>query len=264
MIKWVLQSNLMKDHNIGKLVDFLEVQGVPWQGIEVIPFDTSNIEGVDTSGITVFYGSVGLVRRVSQNNQWKPGVFFNPPSFAFQALLEGYGDELLNADSEVLTMREIMDQERPGDRHFFCRPVEDDKAFTGNVFSWKELQEQAIQLKEADSSNRLQLDTKVQVASTKEILHEVRNFVIDGKVSTSSFYGRGMMNQEAPQEEIEYAERMAQRYQPAEVFVLDTCLLADGSRRVVETNCMNSSGFYWVDIYKLVKDLNSYLLHKHG
>jgi hypothetical protein len=172
--------------------------------------------------------------------------------------------KLLNADSEVLTMREIMGQERPGDRHFFCRPVEDDKAFTGKVFSWKELQEQAIQLKEADSSNRLQLDTKVQVASTKEILHEVRNFVIDGKVSTSSFYGRGMMNQEVPQEEIEYAERMAQRYQPAEVFVLDTCLLADGSRRVVETNCMNSSGFYWVDIYKLVKDLNSYLLHKHG
>jgi hypothetical protein len=264
MIKWVLQNNLMKDHNIGKLVDFLEVQGVPWEGITVVPFDQSDIEGVDTSGITVFYGSVGLVRRVSQSNRWKPGVFFSPPSFAFQALLEGYGDNLLNADSEVLTMREIMEEGRPGDRHFFCRPVEDDKAFTGKVFSWKELREQAVLLKEADSRNRLQLDTKVQVAPTKEILHEVRNFVIGGKVSTSSFYGRGMMNQEVPQEEIEYAERMAQRYQPAEVFVLDTCLLADGSRRVVETNCMNSSGLYWVDVYKLVKDLNSYLLHKHG
>lgn len=254
----------MKDHNIGKLVDFLEVQGVPWEPIEVVPFDGSPIEGPSVSGVTMFYGSVGLVRRVSQDNRWKPGVFFDPTAFAFQALLNGYGDELLNADSEVLTMREVMEQERPGDRHFFCRPVEDDKAFTGKVFSWKELQEQAIQLKEADSSNRLQLDTKVQVASTKDILHEVRHFVIDGKVSTSSFYGRGMMNQEVPLEEIEYAERMAQRYQPAEVFVLDTCLLADGSRRVVETNCMNSSGFYWTDIYKLVKDLNSHLLRKYG
>lgn len=265
MLKWALQSNLMKDHNIGKLADFLEAQGVRWMGIEVVPFDDSDISTreIHQGGITVFYGSVGLVRRVHQNNQWKPGVFFEPSAFAFQALRDGYGEDLLNADSEVLTMQEVTELERDPKSSFFCRPCEDDKAFTGKVFAWKELQEQAFLLKEVSPANRLQLSSRIQVASTKDLACEIRHFVVNGKISTSSFYGRGMMGDDVPQEDVEYAQRMAEKYQPAEVFALDTCRLQDGTKRVVETNCMNSSGLYWIDVWKLTKDINDFLRSKY-
>lgn len=260
-IHWVLQNNLGKTTDITKMADFLDVQGVSWEHIAVIPFDDANIEGIATDNVTVFYGSSGLVHRVHTQGKWSPGVFFEPERFQFKALQQGYGKHLLNADSEVLSVKELLGRSYSNDELFFVRPDSDTKAFTGALMTFEEV----LAWKDAlvDAKGLLTFDTMVQVAKPKVIVRELRNFIVNGKVSTSSYYGHGMMRQEVSQEDITFAQEMANLYQPAEVFTLDTCVLDDGTQRVVETNCMNCSGLYWCDVHKLVSDVNAFLMEKY-
>jgi hypothetical protein len=261
-LKWVIQNNLGSDRNVGKLAEFLDVMRVPWEHFSHIPFDDSPIEGVSTEGITIFYGSTGLVDRVNKINRWKPGVFFNPSRFAFQALREGFGENLLNYASELVTVRELIERDLDPKGVWFIRPAHDTKAFTGALFVDHEIKVWKEAL--AESKWKMNYDTLVQVAKPEVIIRELRSFVVDGKVSTASYYGHGMMRQPVFPEDLDFAREMAKLYHPAEVFTLDTCLLEDGRRKVVETNCFNSSGLYWSDVYKLVQDINHFLLERYS
>lgn len=261
-LKWVVQDNLRKSHDVSKLIDCLEYQGIPWEHIPIIPFDTSPIEGVSEEGLTIFYGSTGMTRRVHETAKWTPGVFFNPERFSFDGAKKGYGSNLVNADSEVLSIQELLARDYKKEDLFFSRPAEDSKIFTGALMYFWEMQEWEKRL--TDPQDRMFFDTKIQIATPKVILTEQRNFVVNGVVSTSSYYGHGKMTHEVSPEDLQFAQEMAEIYQPAPVFTLDTCQLEDGTRKVVETNCFNSSGFYWSDVYKLVKDINAFVMKQYG
>ncbi len=55
---------------------------------------------------------------------------------------------------------------------------------------------------------------------------------------------------------LEYAQQMADIYQPAKGFVLDVARTDDGLK-IVEINCLNCAGFYHVNIQKLLYELNT-------
>lgn len=259
-LKWIVQNNMRRGFNVDKMIDMLDAQGVSWDHIPYIHFDHSYVHNVSTEGITVFYGSTGLVRTVHESGKWNPGVFFDPERFAFTSLLNGFGDNLLNADSQVMTVREFFDRDYDPNKVLFARPNMDSKVFTGVTLPFEEFKEVwNYPLTSPSEGTRFSYDTEIQVAEPKQIIHEMRSFVVNGKVSTSSYYGSKMKEPVSP-EDIDHAQEMAGLYQPAKVFTLDTCLLQDGSRKVVETNCFNSSGLYWTDVYKLVKDVNEFLL----
>lgn len=259
-MKWVIQSNFLKDDNIGKLASFLDVHSISWQQIQVVPFDDSDITEVSSDDITVFYGSVGLTHRVAKNNKWKPGVWFEPSKFSFQGILNGYKEHCLNADSLVLSLQDFVLLKNIKDEQvYFMRPVEDNKSITGACFTVKQIKELVDGLTNADKTNRLQLESVMQFASPKEIVKETRHFIVNGKVSTSSNYGHGKLPEEPQEEDISFAQQMVELYQPADVFTLDTCALEDGTKKLVELNCFNSSGFYWADVHKLTKDIIDFL-----
>lgn len=259
-MKWVIQTNFLKDDNIGKLASFLDVHGISWQQIQVIPFDDSEITDVSSDETTIFYGSVGLTHRVAKNNKWKPGVWFESSKFSFQGILNGYKDHCLNADSLVLSLQDFASIGNLKDEQvYFMRPVEDNKAITGACFTVKQIKELVDGLKTADQTNRLQLGSVMQFASPKEIIRETRHFIVNGKVSTSSNYGHSKLREEPQEEDICFAQQMVELYQPADVFTLDTCVLEDGTKKLVELNCFNSSGFYWADVHKLTKDIIDFL-----
>jgi len=259
-LKWVVQNNLGQSSDVHRFVEFLEVQGVHWEHIPIIPFDNSPITGVDKEGITVFYGSTGMVRRVYETGGWAPGVWFDPTRFGFHALLDGFGQDLLNADSEVVSVGELLQRSYGKEKLFFSRPAQDSKAFTGGLFYFSEIQEWSQCFE--SPTNMIKPETLVQISEPKVIERELRSFVVNGKISTSSYYAHGKRMHEVEPEDVEFAQEMANKYQPAAVFTLDTCRLEDGTRRVVETNCFNSSGFYNSDIYKLIQDINSFLLNE--
>jgi len=260
-IKWVIQNNMRRGFNVDKLIDMLDVQGVKWEHIPYIPFDLSYVHNIETDGVTIFYGSTGLVRTVHEIGKWLPGVFFSVERFSFEALLEGFGEHLLNADSQVMTVGEFLGRGYHSDDYLFVRPNLDSKIFTGVSQSFGEFRETwEHPLKTPSEGSLFSRNTQIQVATPKSIAREMRSFVVNGKVSTSSYYGSKMKDPVEPKD-IAFAERMAALYQPAPVFVLDTCAMMDDSMKVVETNCFNSSGLYWVDVYQLTQDVNAFCLN---
>ena len=257
-VRWVVQSNLGSADDVAKLMGFLDRLGIPWLPLRVIPFDDTPPD-VPEGGAVVFYGSTTLMRNVARAGRWEPGVFFDEARFSFEALRDGYGPALLNAASEVVRVGEFVARDLDPEAEFFVRPAGDLKEFAGAVHAFGELRGWRDGL--AASHGPLGLDTRIQVAPPVEVISEWRTVVVDGRVVASSQYrshGRLRVTGEVPAAVTEFAEAMAARYAPAPVFVLDVGEVEAGLR-VVETNCFNSSGFYWCDLYAVVRAVTAYV-----
>jgi hypothetical protein len=256
-VRWVVQENLGSADDVAKLTAFLDRMYVPWSPLRVIPFDDTPPE-VPTDGAVIFYGSTTLMRNVARAGRWDPGVYFDESRFAFEALRDGYGDALLNAASEVLTVGEFVARDLDPEAEFFVRPANDLKEFTGAVHAFGELRGWRDGL--AASNGPLGLDTRIQVAPPVDVIAEWRTVVVDGRVVASSQYrsnGRLKVTGEVPAAVTDFAATMAARYAPAPVFVLDVGEVEAGLR-VVETNCFNSAGFYWCDLHAVVRAVTAY------
>ena len=105
------------------------------------------------------------------------------------------------------------------------------------------------------------------VASPKQVNEEARFFVVDGRVVAGSTYrvhGRVLYRSVDSSNPLylplrQFAEWMAREWQPAEAFVLDVARMGPEFKdlRVVEVNCLNSSGFYDANMLAVVKAIEN-------
>ncbi|MFO0609210.1 MAG: ATP-grasp domain-containing protein [Polyangiales bacterium] len=258
-VRWAVQTNLGSADDIEKLCLTLERLDVELVKLKVIPFDDTPPD-VPADGRVIFYGSTTLMRNVAREGRWAPGVFFDEARFSFEALREGFGAEsLLNGASEVVTVGELLARDLAPDAEFFLRPAGDLKEFAGRVHTFAELAPWRDGL--ASSNGPLGLDTLVQVAPPRALGREWRTVVVDGRVVAASQYrssGRLKVTGDVPDDVIRFAGEMAARYQPAPVFALDVGEVDEGLR-VVETNCFNSAGFYWCDLYEVARSVTAFV-----
>ncbi len=258
-VRWAVQTNLGSADDIEKLCLTLERLDVELVKLEVIPFDDTPPD-VPADGRVIFYGSTTLMRNVTRDGRWTPGVFFDESRFSFEALRAGFGaDALLNGASEVITVGELLARDLAPDAEFFLRPAGDLKEFAGRVHTFEELAPWRDGL--ASSNGPLGLDTLVQVAPPRALGREWRTVVVDGRVVAASQYrssGRLKVTGDVPEEVLRFAGEMAARYQPAPVFALDVGEVDEGLR-VVETNCFNSAGFYWCDLYEIARRVTAFV-----
>ncbi|MFO0650679.1 MAG: ATP-grasp domain-containing protein [Polyangiales bacterium] len=257
-VRWAVQTNLGSADDVEKLLGYLDRLGVPVTPLKVIPFDDTPPD-VPAEGRVIFYGSTTLMRNVAREGRWTPGVFFDEARFSFEALRAGYGDALLNGASEVVSVGDFALRAIDPETEFFVRPANDLKEFTGMVRTFGEIASWREGL--ASSNGPLGLDTRIQVAPPQALGREWRTVVVDGDVITASQYrssGRLKVTGDVPDEVTDFARAMAKRYQPAPVFVLDIGEVEEGLR-VIETNCFNSAGFYWCDLYEIAKRVTAYV-----
>ena len=100
----------------------------------------------------------------------------------------------------------------------------------------------------------LDADTMVSWASPKVIYKEYRFFVVDKQIVGESIYkiGNKIVYQPLVEDDARtFAQQMIDLWQPARAFVLDVAMVPDGYK-VVEINCINSAGFYAIDVAKFV------------
>ena len=257
-VRWAIQGNLGSADDVEKMRLHLDRLGVPWTPLTVVPFDDTPPD-VPTEGRVIFYGSTTLMRNVAREGRWTPGVFFDEARFSFEALRAGYGEALLNGASEVVTVGEFAARGDDPEAEYFIRPANDLKEFAGMVRTFAEVASWREGL--AASNGPLGLDTKIQVAPPLALGREWRTVVVGGEVVAASQYrssGRLKVTGDVPAEVLEFAREMAGRYAPAPVFVLDVGEVDDGLR-VVETNCFNSAGFYWCDLYEIVRRVTGFV-----
>ena len=262
-IRWVVQTNLGSGEDAKRIIEACESINIEVVGVEPIPFDTEVRDVQESDKETIYYGSTNFITNAL-------GVH---PNFNVNVYTEKYGEEFLNHNAGVMSFEEHMGYMREGlsyaadpsfrYREIFIRPVEDMKEFAGrvtNIERFMEWGEKVLALGDATVTG----ETQMIVAQVKELTHEWRLFIIDGKVCTGSFYranGRGVFIDYMPQEVIDYAEEQCKVWTPSDIFVMDIAR-CDGEYKIIECNGWNSCGFYKSDISKLVKDVTEFTKEK--
>lgn len=258
-MKFVIQDNLINADHLEQTR--LAIQNYPHLFVGVIPFSheiTSNepLEGVDY----IPYGST-LMTNITKELGWK-GLHFDLSQFNYEAATRNRSD-MLNAGL-VIDLSDAIEMlhKQPADEMWFVRPSEDLKQFSGQVMEAKECadwMEDAMKC-ESSGSYKLDADTRIVLARPQNIFAEWRWFVVGGKVVSGSMYrrvGQLYKSRELDDKAIREAQTIADEWLPDPCCVMDLALTEDGVK-VIEFNCINSSGFYDNDIAAVFKSLYEY------
>jgi len=250
---WVIQENTFNEAGMNELIEILERADIPHSIHKVVPFVGDIIPDVNPDDNVIVMGSYAL-RHIAKRYAWVPGSF-DLGDLTYQDHIAKWGEHMLNYGSIFCSFKESAALVKP--EPFFCRPVIDSKNFAGAIFyndEFSEWWEQVVILEEDDGSN-LRGSTEIMISPIKNILREYRNWVVDGKVITSSLYkigNRVQYSSDVDDDIIQFAQDRVNEWQPKRAFVIDIALLENGEKKIVETNTFNAAGLYAANIGKLV------------
>ena len=260
-MKFVIQQNLMSEQQLSLTRN--AVANYPHVFVGLLPFSheiTANepLDGTDF----IPYGST-LMTNVTKELGWK-GLHFDLTTFNYEAAVKNRCD-MMNAQL-ITTIADAVgfmtNGMRGAGQTWFVRPSEDLKQFAGQVMEAQECADWFRDAMACESSGSYQLapDTKVVIAEPKNIQAEWRWFVVGGKVISGSMYRReGQMykRRETDPAVIQEAQRFADGWLPDPCCVMDLALV-NNEVKVIEFNCINSSGFYDNDVDAVFKSLYDY------
>lgn len=190
--------------------------------------------------------------RISNKYNWKPGTF-NNDNFNYQVWIEKYGKlNMLNGDAIFC---KIKDAPEHYNTNIFVRPLHDNKAFSGKVFSIEEF----INFKNKIISGEIRYqtlneETEIIISKPTKIYHENRFYVVDSKIVTHSLYKRaGVIYYDRNVDPVikEFANDMINIWKPSSSFVIDIADTEYGLK-IVELNNINSAGLYDADVYSII------------
>lgn len=257
---FLIQENLFREEHYTILMEIMvkyalnhKIVRITSDNDDIIDIETGNPVELETKNVFCF-GSIKMAR-ISKKHDWFPGSFLNN-NHDYEIYSEKFGKEnMLNGDSIIQKFGDKIDF----NTNKFIRPTQDTKVFTGQVYSkyeWEDFVESSLY----NGRFSLTKDTHIQVSTPKLIQQEVRCWIVKGKLITSSYYRLGNMSYMAECNDeiiLEYAQKMVDKYSPADSFVIDICLV-DGEPKIVEINCINCSGFYKQNLSKLIQSLLVY------
>lgn len=244
---WVIQNNMFNEEGFRILLDALDKMDYEYSIHKVIPFSHELTPDFNPDAEKVIVMGGYTLANIAQAKGWTPGSFMENLNFKVQYC--HWGDEMLNCDAKVSKLADAEPFETPK----FLRPTGDGKAFNGQIMDWYEFDHWRDRTLAINSWSQVTGDTEIMVSPLKKIYREIRNWVINGEVVTSSGYlmGGRVHGFEPDQDELDYAQKIADIWSPNEAYCLDVADTEEGLK-VLEVNNLNSSGFYGADMQKLV------------
>lgn len=148
------------------------------------------------------------------------------------------------------------------DTEFFTRPSEDTKQYSGQVMTSGEIASWLESMMGDVGGGSYYMDPKTEIilSKPKDISVEWRWFIVGGKIISGAMYlahNQLCKHQELDEAVIDEAQILADKWLPMDCVVMDTALV-DDTIKVIEFNCINSSGFYASDIDAVFKALWEY------
>lgn len=253
---WGLQSNLGGD-TLQQLIEGCKATGTPYIGLTCIPFSFGPLPDLPTDVPTIFWGSVGFIKPIWESKKWTPGVILND-NFDYRVWSKKWGNYCLNSDAQVTTLEEFIKQDHPDDSFHFLRPCADDKSFTGLVIEFREVKDWMNGVIGANQEQFSKIP--IIVSEPVGIEYEWRLYMLNGKPISASQYKKGFKSLRAsgaPQEVLDFGEKMAALWCPAELFCLDIAQSGDGLY-VIEMGTFHSCGMYEADVPKIISEINNY------
>lgn len=255
---YVIQDNkFFKEEHYNLLIDILKKFDIGHEIIGFKPF-VKKLEFKTTRKDVWVWGSVSM-SEIAYKYGWRPGSMYNV-NHDIDMYGPKYGTNMLNYDGITMNLTDELPERF---KYFFARPTKDTKAFSGQLFereTWNQWVKDVIKERKKSKQKVLTPKTRVQIAPLKTIEQEIRCWVVKGKVVTTSRYKLGSkvtyQNYDHETYITEFAQSMVDIYQPAEAFVMDVCL-HDNMLKIVELNCVNSAGFYYADMFKLIEAIET-------
>lgn len=246
---WIVQTNVEPESpSPAALRRACAATERPFHEVAVIAGSAALPDLPRIEGPVVFHGRTTLILRALEHPIWRRGVFFDPAHFQHRAYVAGYGDDMLNADAQILSWEDLLREPRAPGEVMFVKPNDDLKYFTGEVLRYSECIDLYRTLRR--SARPVEPTSEIVVGRPCEVDAEWRLFVVDGVIVTGSMY-RPSGDPGLPDELIRFARRAIARWTPASVFVLDIARV-EGFWKIVECNCFNGSRFYSADVERLV------------
>lgn len=253
---FLIQKNIYLDPDHYKVFEALEELNIEYDTINIPP-NATEIEYETNRNDVFVYGSVTIARLAKQKKCWIPGSFYGG-NHLYENYSKHYGKNLLNSEAKVYKISDEITWIEGQTQ--FIKPFEEAKIFTGKVFTeaeWKDFVFEALK----STNNRIDENALVQVSETKKTFKEARIWIVGGEIIDGGYY---KLSDEVPFEErvsndgLTFARQMIQLYNVEEAFVMDICLTDEGWK-IVEINCINSSGFYPnTNVRSIIKALNIY------
>lgn len=253
---FLVQANVYLDPDHYKIFDALEELNIDYDVINIPPLAEKIDFETDRKDVFV-YGSVTIARLARQNTGWFPGSFYGG-NHLYEVYSGYYGENLLNSKVSVQKISEEMSWAK--DEIKFIKPYDEAKIFTGRVFSETEWQDFVFEALRS-SSNRITENSVIQVSEAKQTVKEARLWIVGRQIIDAGYYkfdDRAPFEEKVPEDGLAFAREMLRLFNLEEAFVMDICLTDEGWK-IVEINCINSSGFYPnTNVKSIIKALNVY------
>jgi hypothetical protein len=257
-MKFLIQHNLINQNHLQIIKD--SIIDYPHEFIGLIPFTTEITSNEELIGIDFIpYGSTSLTN-IAYDKGWK-GLHFDLKYFNYEEAVKNRNDMLNNG--LIWPLKEIIEfLKTEKEKDWFIRPSEDLKQFSGCIMSTLEIIEWLEDRMLCASSGSYQLDpnTMIVLDKPKNISAEWRWFIVDRKIISGSVYryNKQLFNKEELDiDVINEAQEFADGWLPDPCCVMDLALI-ENDLKVIEFNCINSSGFYHHNIKNIFDVLWSY------
>lgn len=257
---FLVQANIYLDPDHYKIFDALEELGIAYEAIDIKPSDTEIAMKANRKDVFV-YGSVTMARLAKQYSDWFPGSFYGG-NHLYEVYARHYGSHLLNDEIKIGKLTDDLVWQK-GEKKFI-KPYKEAKIFTGKVFEKEEWEDFIIEVL-ASPKLSITKDSEIQVSEPKITIKEARVWIVGGQIIEAVYYkfnGDFAFEASVAAEGIAFAKEMIVLYNLEEAFVMDICLTSDGWK-IVEINCINSSGFYTnTNVKSIIKALYLYFSNR--
>lgn len=221
----------------------------------------------ESGSCAVVHGTVEFCKAFERHygRHHTPGLYFNKHVKNFYRYAHHYGTHLLNRKFIILPYGQVLKRYVPVQEHFFIKPEDGMKEFTGQVIR------ETDDLFKLTPYGELWPETLCIVAPSHDILAEFRYVIVERKVITGSEY-RWDNVLDVRTDTHPICDALANSiaihdYQPDSVYVADIALIkyaGQDSARLIEFNAFSSSGLYACDTRKIVKAVSKAAEDEHS
>jgi len=260
-IRWVIQDNLIAEKDLANMHTVLDELNIEHEEVLVIPFSDELPKFTLDDKTNIYYGSTTFMNNIYRDLDKPVGLFYNHETFSMDNYLWYYGKNMLSDKGNITDMAEVIEKYADSEKQWFFRPDGDGKEFDGQVASGVEMVEMLKRVVHNDE-RMVAEDFLMLVAPPFNIAKEWRNYIVNGKVVTSTRYREyfrlSKSATDIPEDMLEFVNKMIKRYQPHEVFAMDIGFSGD-EYYIIECGCMNSVGFYDADVREYIKGISEYV-----
>lgn len=264
-VKWIVED-FNEDTGFDSLAKEIMNQGMDCQIINTKDNIKVDLGRYSKDDCIMVQSSFEFADGISKVKDFLPFRFFTPKNYKCTSYYKYYGDFLFNSDYVLMTRSEvkrnidflvrILGEKETG--RIFIRPDSGMKSFTGMVFiNRKDLFEYDWNMVEYNTFDN---DILV-ISSPKKIANEYRFVVVNGVVITGSLYRSDYdtVFQTINEDDFElfnFAQKMANLYQPDLTYTLDIVRTENNDYKLIEINSFSHAGLYKCDMAKIVKEVS--------